>query len=97
MFDADAQMNQLAQKFWGDSWENEVKQKEHAHMYQYMNTKMYQEFKAEAAIELHLTCPSLQETLIRFCCCRKTKNITPKGSPHHTCHLEKPGCWIGFR
>lgn len=23
MFDADAQMNQLAQKFWGDSWENE--------------------------------------------------------------------------
>lgn len=58
MFDADAQMNQLAQKFWGDSWENEVKQKEHAHMYQHMNTKMYQEFKAEAAIELHLTCPS---------------------------------------
>ena len=24
VFDADAQMNQLAQKFWGDSWENEV-------------------------------------------------------------------------
>lgn len=52
MFDADAQMNQLAQKFWGDSWENEVKQKEHAFMYQYMNTKMYQESKAEAALEL---------------------------------------------
>lgn len=45
MFDADAQMNQLAQKFWGDSWENEVIQKEHAYRYQYMNTKCIKSLK----------------------------------------------------
>lgn len=93
VFDADAQMNQLAQKFWGDSWENEVKQKEPAYIW----TLKCIETKAIAEIELHVICPSLQEILMEFRCCRKTKNITPKGSPHHTCHLEKPGCWIGFR